>query len=254
MTKNLVSIIMPYYKKRNFFYKSFFSAYNQTYKNFEIIIIYDDKSKKDLKFIKKIILNRKKVKLLINNKQQGVGPARNLGIKKSKGKFLAFLDCDDLWHKKKLEIQIKYMLKNRIKLCFTSYNVIDEKDHFLDKRKCQKKICFHDLKYACDIGLSTVVIDRQFFKKKIFFPNLKTKEDYVLWLKLSKSNNCFYGINKTLTYWRKTTNSLSSSTFQKLKDGFNVYNKYMKYNYFKSFLHLIYLSLNYLKKTKNWFV
>ena len=93
-------------------------------------------------------------------------------------------------------------------------------------------------------NLSTVVIDRQFLKKNLF-PNLKTRR--LCFVVNAKSNNCFYGINKTLTYWRKTTNSLSSSTFQKLKDGFNVYNKYMKYNYFKSFLHLIYLSLNYLK-------
>ena len=84
--------------------------------------------------------------------------------------------------------------------------------------------------------------------KHIKFPNLKTKEDFVLWLKLLSKNVKIYGINKNLVQWNKTENSLSSSFMQKLLDGFKVYNYYMKFNFLKSFYYLFLLSLNYLKK------
>ena len=89
-------------------------------------------------------------------------------------------------------------------------------------------------------------------KKKLLlknhFPNLKTKEDYVLWLKLSKKGHIFYSINEQLVLWRQTTNSLSSSILQKLLDGYRVYRIYLKFSYFKSLYHLFFLSFNYLKK------
>ena len=80
------------------------------------------------------------------------------------------------------------------------------------------------------------------------FPNLKTKEDYVLWLKLSKQKIKMLGIDKSLTKWRKTRDSLSSSTIQKLKDAFTVYNKYLKFNMLKSLILTFVLSLNFIKK------
>ena len=249
MSNRLVSIIIPYYKKKNFFYRSFQSAYNQSYKNVEIIIIYDDTSLKDLNFIKKIINKKKNIKLLINKKIHGAGGARNLGIKHSKGRYLAFLDSDDIWYRDKLKKQINFMSKNKINLSFTSYKIIDEKNRFIQKRLSANKICYDDLIKSCDIGLSTVVINKNHFRKKIFFPNIKTKEDYVLWLKLSKSGECFFGLKDNLALWRKTQNSLSSDILQKLKDGFTVYNKYLKYNFFKSLLFVFVLSYNYLKKS-----
>ena len=140
------------------------------------------------------------------------------------------------------------MKKNKINLCSTSYRIIDEQGKILKLRKTDKKICFKDLNYSCDIGLSTVVINNKAFKNKIIFPNLLTKEDYVLWLNLSKKGECFYGLNKNLVLWRKTSNSLSSNIIQKLLDGFRVYNIYLKFNFFKSLIFLMILSFNYLRK------
>jgi len=105
---------------------------------------------------------------------------------------------------------------------------------------------FQKLLKSGDIGLSTVVLKKKILKKS-FFPNLSTKEDFVLWLKLSKKYQLI-GIKKKLTKWRQVENSLSSSIFQKLLDGFRVYNYHMKFNYFKSLYYLLCLSLNYLKK------
>ena len=82
----------------------------------------------------------------------------------------------------------------------------------------------------------------------IKFPNIKTKEDYVLWINLSKNKVNFFGLKRNLTSWRKLSNSLSSNVVQKLLDGFRVYNTYFKFNFFKSLFFLILLSLNYLRK------
>ena len=100
------------------------------------------------------------------------------------------------------------------------------------------------------MGLSTVILKRNLLNH-FKFAKLSTKEDYVLWLKLSKKGYKFYGLNQNLASWRLTANSLSSSSIQKLIDGFRVYNQYMKYNFFKSIYYLFCLSLNFFKKKFN---
>ena len=80
------------------------------------------------------------------------------------------------------------------------------------------------------------------------FSNYKTKEDFIFWLKLLKKKYKIFGIDQNLAVWRKTKNSLSSSTKQKLKDGFNVYFKFMQFSFLKSLSYLIILSLNFIKK------
>ena len=248
MIKNLVSIIIPYYKKKNFFSETFYSAINQSYKKIEIIIIYDDKDTKDLKFIKKTIGKRKNVKLIIKKENLGLGISRNSGINISNGEYLAFLDSDDKWKRDKLEKQIKFMKQNNFIATHTSYYIINENNKILSQRISKKKIDHSSLKLSCDIGLSSVVLKK--VKNITYkFPNLKTKEDYVLWLNLTKKRINFFGINEKLVYWRKTDQSLSSNVSQKMKDGFVVYKKYLGYGNIKSIFYLLILSLNFLKKS-----
>ncbi len=244
---NLISVIIPFYKKRFFFQNTIKSVLDQSYKNFEIILIYDDNSRKDLKFVKKILKKIKKKKIIVNKKNLGVGESRNVGIKIAKGNYIAFLDADDVWQKDKLKKQLNFMKKNNINFSYTDYLIIDENEKVIKKIKTPKNIRFNDLLYSCDIGLSSVMVSSKLLKPDSF-PNLKTKEDYVLWLKLSKQKIKMLGIDKSLTKWRKTRDSLSSSTIQKLKDAFTVYNKYLKFNMLKSLILTFVLSLNFIKK------
>ena len=244
---NLISIIIPYYKKKPFFIKTIKSVLNQSYKNFEVILVYDDTSKFDLRFVKKILQKVKKKKIIINSKNLGVGLSRNIGIKNARGNFIAFLDADDIWHKDKLKEQLIFMKKNKINFSFTDYLIIDKNEKKIREIKAPKIIKYRDLLYSCDIGLSSVMARSKLLKSEAF-PNLKTKEDYVLWLKLSKKNVKMMGINKTLTQWRKTGGSLSDSLIQKLKDAFIVYNKYLKFNIVTSLILTFILSLNFIKK------
>lgn len=130
--RNLVSIIIPYYKKIDWIDQTLNSIYNQTYKNYEIIIVYDDPVKNDLKKLKLKIKN-KKIKLYINKKRLGAGMSRNLASTKAKGKYLAFIDADDLWNKNKIKYQLAYMKKKKIKISCTEYTIIDNQNNEIGK-------------------------------------------------------------------------------------------------------------------------
>ena len=241
-----ISVIMPFFKKRNYFLDSYNSVINQTYKNYEIILIFDDNDESDLKYIKSVI-NNKVTKIIINKKNLGVGLSRNKGIVYSKGQFIAFLDCDDIWYRTKLEEQINYIKKKKIDFLYSSYDVIDRNGNYIYSVKARKNLLYKDLLKSCDIGLSTVIVKRLLLFNNNF-TNLKTKEDYLLWLTLSKKNIRLDHFKKALSAWRLSPNSLSSDVLQKLKDAFNIYFFYEKQNFFKSCISVCILSFNALKK------
>ena len=145
------------------------------------------------------------------------------------------------------------MQKNKLRFTHTSYNIINENDYLIGFIKAKKKITYKELLKSCDIGLSTVILEKKIINN-LNFNNFKTKEDYSLWLNLLKKNIEIIGINKKLTYWRKTPNSLSSSIFQKLMDGFKVYYKEQKFNFLSSCYHLVILTLYASKKKTNVFL
>tara|TARA_B110000503_G_C7064121_1_gene378000 strand:- start:21 stop:773 length:753 start_codon:yes stop_codon:yes gene_type:complete len=248
---DLISVIIPYYKKKEYIISSINSVLNQTYKNLEIIIIYDDLNKEDLNLLKKIKKKDKRIKIYINKKNLGAGRSRNKGIQLSKGIFVAFLDSDDLWKKNKLKKQIFFMKKNGINASHTSYTIINSNNKIIGSRNA-KDMSYKLLLKSCDIGLSTVILKKEIITNKIKFANIKTKEDYVLWLKITFNNNKIFALKDNLTKWRKLEDSLSSSKLQKIYDGYLVYRKYMNFNLLKSFGFLMLLSFNYfLKDIKN---
>ena len=244
---DLVSVITPYFQKKEFFEKTIHSVLNQTYSNFEVFIVYDDESKDDLDFVKKISELDSRINLIINNQNLGAGQSRNIGIKHSNGEYIAFIDADDLWHQDKLLMQIEFMQSNNYYISHTSYDIINEKEDKISSRKV-KTLTYDQLLKSCDIGLSTVILKKNLLDDDTLFPELKTKEDYVLWLKITRGGQKIAALDKTLSKWRKCKISLSSSTIRKLIDGYSVYRKYLNFNPVKSFYNLIILSINYLRK------
>ena len=245
---DLVSVVIPYFKKREYIKRCIQSVLRQNYKKLEIIIVYDGDDFSDLAYIENLVKKDKRIHLIKNLKLLGAGLSRNKGVKISKGKFIAFLDADDYWDKNKLKFQIKFMKDHNYSISHTSFQIINNKNKKSLIRSAKNFFQVEDLIYSCDIGLSTIVLKKNIFSKNIKFPNTKTKEDFILWLMLLKKKISIMGLNKKLTYWRKLDNSLSSSTIQKLYDGFRVYYIYMNFGFFKSIFNLFYLSINFLKK------
>ena len=245
---NLISIIIPYFQKREFIKRTINSVIKQTYKNIEIIIIYDDKNQDDLNYIMKLKDIDKRINVIINKKSLGAGQSRNKGINAAKGKFIAFIDADDKWKKNKLKLQTDFMLKNKFKISHTSYDIINNKNQFIKTMKAKNFDNYNKLLPSCDIGLSTVILEKKIISSTCQFPNLKTKEDFVLWLLILKKGFKIGALKKSLTLWMKLDNSLSAPVLQKIIDGFRVYYIHMKFNLFKSLYLLLVLCLRYLKK------
>ena len=246
---NLVTVIIPYFKKKDFIEETLNSVLKQTYKHLEIILIFDDEEKADLDFIKILTKLDDRIILLINETSLGAGLSRNLGIKKASGDYICFIDSDDLWDENKIKIQLEFMVKNNYKITHTSYKIIDKNNKIIGLRKARNFENINDLLKSCDIGLSSVMLKRNILNDDCLFPNLKTKEDFVLWLNILDRNIKIGSLNENLSSWRKLNNSLSSSTFQKILDGYKVYKVYMKFNFLKSIYYLVCLSLNFLKKS-----
>jgi len=240
---------MPFYQKKKFLEESLNSVLNQSYKNLEIILTNDEENIETKKFLEKISNKDPRIRLINNNKNLGAGESRNKAIDVSKGELIAFCDCDDLWKSTKLETQLDFMKKFNLDFSFTAYEIINEQGKVIGYRNAKKQIKFNNLLKSCDIGLSTVIMDKKIFSnKELRFAHLKTKEDFVLWLKVLEHDIKISSIDRPLTSWRKLDESLSSSIIQKLFDAFKVYNYYMNFNFIKTCYYVVCLSINFIRK------
>jgi teichuronic acid biosynthesis glycosyltransferase TuaG len=113
----------------------------------------------------------------------------------------------------------------------------------------KNKITYKDLLKSCDIGLSTVVMKKSIFNN-FKFNKIKTKEDYLLWLQLSKSKYKFIGIKKILSFWRYNKGSLSHNIIQKIKDSFRIYYKFEKQSFLRTIISIVVLSFFAFKKNR----
>lgn len=243
----LVSIIIPYYNDPINIESCINSILKQIYKKFEIIIIDDENTLSSKLTLKNICKKSKKIKTFNTKKNLGVSYSRNIGIKFSKGDYIAFIDSDDMWNKNKLKFQLNEIKKRKLDICYTSYSAINKNNEILYKVKAPKKLKYFDLLNQCPICCSSVLIKKKILKKNNF-KNITTKEDYELWLRLSKQRYLFGGINKNLTTYRVRKNTLSAKHFNKLYNAFKIYYYYNSYNFFISLYFTIRLYFNAFKK------
>ena len=243
----LVSVIIPYYKKINQISQTLDSVLKQTFKDFEIILVYDDVDIDDLKFIEERFSKNPKIKIVKNDVNYGAGISRNIGIDNSSGNIIAFIDADDIWYSNKLEKQINFMKENNYDFTFTNYVKKISNERKINIQSKKEKIFYRDLLFDNEIGLSTVMLNKKIIKGELF-PDIKTKEDYVAWLRLTKQNYTACNLREFLSEWNFSNNSLSSSFIQKILDGFRVFYIYQKFSFLKSLFYLFNLSIKSLKR------
>ena len=132
---DLVSAIIPFYKKTKYIHETVSSILKQTYENIEIVIVYDDLEKDDLNFLRKNFSDNNKIRIIVNDTNLGAGVSRNKGIEAAKGSYIGFIDADDLWSKEKISKQISFMKNNNLQISHTSYEIINEEGTILSTRK-----------------------------------------------------------------------------------------------------------------------
>lgn len=208
MEEDLVSIVTPTYNCGKFIAETIESVIEQTYKNWEMIIV-DDCSKDDTQtIVGKYIKNNKRIKYIKFEKNQGAAIARNVAIKEAKGKYIAFLDSDDLWSKDKLEKQIGFMKKNNYNFSYTNYEEIDEKSMPLNIQVTgPKKITKAGMYNYCWPGCLTVIYNAEKVGR-VQIENLPKNNDYAMWLKVIKKSKC-YLLNENLAKYRIRQGSIS---------------------------------------------
>lgn len=236
--KELVSIITPIYNSASFIEQCIRSVRAQTYINWEHILVDDCSIDESCAIIKTYAEKDPRIKLIRLNVNSGAGIARNTGIKAANGKYIAFLDSDDLWQPEKLEKQLGFMQKNDYHFTFTDYDVVDATGKKLSKLvKCKPIVTYKSALFKNPIGCLTVIYNADFFGKQ-YMPAIRKRQDYALWLRLLKKTNG-YGLNECLSSYRIGNESISSNKFKLLKYEWKIYREVEGLSFLKSSLYLI---------------
>lgn len=210
----LVSIITPSYNTANFISETINSVLSQTYNNWEMIIV-DDCSTDNTDEIVKPFLVDTRIRYLKNKKNSGAAVSRNYALREAKGKWIAFLDSDDLWQPDKLEKQISFMKSNDYHFSYTDYEEIDEKSIPLGVTVSgPSKVTMHGMYNYCWLGCLTVMYDSEYIGL-IQIDDIKKNNDYAMWLKVCKKAPC-YLLNKPLAKYRHRTGSISNHSYKSL--------------------------------------
>jgi len=244
----LVSIITPCFNSEKFLDECISSVINQTYQNWEMLIVDDSSSDNSSILIKSYSKHDDRIKPIFLKDNVGPAMARNTAISISKGKYLAFLDSDDIWLPEKLKLQINFMKKNNYSFVFSSYSVITSNE---TKPKYEvsvpEKISYKQYLKNTIIGCLTVVLDKEKFKN-IQMPILRSSHDMALWLDLLKEEEFAYGIQQELAVYRKHKSSNTSNKLRAVYDVWNVYRKHERLNVLNSIYNFIFYAFNAFKK------
>ena len=245
---NLVSIITPSYNSAKFIEECVNSVFSQTYQDWEMIIV-DDLSKDNSRDIIISLADKdKRIKKIFLENNVGAAEARNLAIRQAKGKYIAFLDSDDLWDSHKLEKQIIFMKEKDIAFSYTTYQFISQDgSELLNIIKAPKKMTYHSYLRNTIIGCLTVIIDREKigdFK----MPDLRSSHDMALWLLFMKKGFFAYGLDENLARYRIVLSSNTSNKMKSAKEVWDVYRKVEELNIVYSVICFVSYVFHAIKK------
>lgn len=220
---NKVSIVMPSFNAAKFIAASIQSVIDQTYSNWELLIT-DDCSKDDtVKIVEQYLVKDDRIKLFSTGKNSGPACARNKSLENATGKYIAFLDSDDIWVSNKLEMQINFMKEKNIAFSFSSYSIMKEDGIQTGNTiNVPKVIGYYGYLFNTIIGCLTVVIDRE-KTGNFMMPNIRSSQDMALWLLIMKRGFKAYGLQEPLAYYRLVSTSNTAKKWKAAKDVWKVY-------------------------------
>lgn len=217
----LVSIIVPVYNAEAYLSFTIDSILAQTYKEYEIIIVDDKSNDSSRDIIRDYQEKYPCVRPIFLEKNAGVSNARNTGISQASGRYIAFLDSDDMWAEDKLEKQLTFMEDNDYHFTYTAYSFVDDDGNDISSVVMPKKeVDYKELLKHNVIPCLTVIIDRNFIDE-ICMPYIR-HEDYACWLSILKKGHKAYGLEEPLAYYRARPNSLSGNKLKAASWTWNI--------------------------------
>lgn len=245
----LVSIIMPSYNSEKYLSESIESVLNQSFSNFEMIIIDDCSADNSVSVINYYSKIDSRIRLVELFKNSGAAVSRNAGISIAQGRYICFLDSDDLWLPGKLERQLAFMEQIGAFFSCTAYDKIDVRGTFLRAVCVPARVEYSDLLKTCSIGCLTAMYDTKYFGK-VYMPNIRKRQDLGLWLELLKKTRYAYCLNEVLAQYRVRPDSISSNKFSAAKYQWLLYRDFQKLNLLKSCYYFGHYAVLGLIKTK----
>ena len=249
MSRNsLVSVIMPAYNSEKYIVESIYSVINQSYKNLELLITDDCSSDGTRSCIEEIAKIDVRIKYFGLSENSGAAVARNNSLKNAKGRYIAFLDADDIWLETKLEQQLEFMKAHDSAFSFTGYSIYHGNGNFGEKvidSNTLDIITYRDLlKKSCTVGCSTVILDRTKLPK-IEMVNIRTGQDYALWLMLLRESGLIaHNFKRRLTGYRLLEGSISRNKFKKAKRQWQIYREIENINFFSAIYFMFFYAKN----------
>jgi len=227
MRSPTISVVMPVYNAENYLDEAIQSILNQTYKDFEFIIINDGSTDKSLEIIEKY----KNIDIriaLINRENRGLIVSLNEGVEKAKGKYIARMDADDISLPERFEKQIELMEKDTLDICGCHYFMINENNEYIDSALVPLKHAsfMNYLSITTPFAHPSVMIRRNFIiKNNLYYGNTKYKsaEDYALWIEFWNGDAKFGNVNEFLFKYRDFKTSLSKTNKKNIsKEKINI--------------------------------
>lgn len=246
------SVIINTYNNQKTIIGTLKSVINQTFRNFELIIVDDCSSDNTVNLVEKEIYTKKleRIKLIKLKQNKGISGARNVGIKEAVGNYIAFIDGDDIWKKNKLQVQYNYIKESNAEWLFSNYSVIDSNYNYLGERI--RKAGIYDYRKIISrgnpVGMLTVVVESHILKSNLF-RNIK-HEDYDLWIRLSKRGIPGYLISESLASYMKHKNTVSSNKFQSILWTYTVFRTNKLPRTYSLFLMTKYILNYFMRKTR----
>lgn len=236
---DLVSIITPVYNAEKFIEQTIASVRDQTYINWEHILVDDCSSDKASEIIQNLSKEDSRIKYVKLTENAGPAVARNTAITLAKGRYLAFLDADDIWFDIHLEDSLNFMNVNGYDFVFASYKRSNENLEFIySDFEVPGKVSYTDILKSNSISCLTAVVDTSILGKKTM-PLIRKRQDMGLWLKYLKETKYAYGIKKPHAIYRIRENSLSRNKFSLIKYQWQFYKEVEKLSTLKSFYFLV---------------
>jgi teichuronic acid biosynthesis glycosyltransferase TuaG len=239
-----VSIIIPVYHLEKYIKQTMQCVMDQTFTDWELILVEDNSDDRSGELIEEFIKEHgieDKAKLIRQRDDSGAAAARNRGVSESKGRYIAYLDGDDVWAKDKLEKQLAFMKENDAAFSFTGYEFANADAVGTGKVvRVKKEFTYKQALKNTTIFTSTVMFDTEKIpREKLMMPRIKS-EDTALWWNILREGVTAYGLDENLVLYRRPGKSLSSNKLEALRRIWNLYRKNEHFNIFKSAYYFVF--------------